>query len=137
MKNINYYNTVKYDNFNKMIEAMNASYSETIAIKYFEKNKIKEMSYSEVVEEISSIYNYLKTNKIDNLNKDSIVVLELSSHQLEYVKSSVNIAILLNIFEEHLDHYKSYNHYIDAKLNICKYQNENDYLLYNIDVVIV
>ena len=80
MKNINYYNTVKYDNFNKMIEAMNVSYSETIAIKYFEKNKIKEMSYSEVVEKISSIYNYLKINKIDNKN-----IGIMSENRYEYI----------------------------------------------------
>lgn len=72
-------------------------------------------------------------DEIDKLNENSIVVLELSSHQLEFVKVAPNIAILLNIFEEHLDHYKSYEHYINAKLNICRYQENNDYLLYNID----
>lgn len=71
--------------------------------------------------------------KLDEIKKETKVVLELSSHQLEYVKVSPNIAIVLNIFEEHLDHYKSYNHYINAKLNIFKYQKENDYCLYNID----
>lgn len=72
-------------------------------------------------------------DEIDKLNKDSIVVMELSSHQLEYTKSSPNIAIILNLFEEHLDHYKSYEHYINAKINICKYQKENDNFIYSID----
>ena len=72
-------------------------------------------------------------DEIDRLTKKSIVVLELSSHQLEYTQVSPNIAILLNLFEEHLDHYKSYEHYINAKLNICRYQHENDYFLYSID----
>ena len=72
-------------------------------------------------------------DEIDKLTEKSIVVLELSSHQLEFVKVAPNIAILLNIFEEHLDHYKSYEHYINAKLNICRYQKENDYFLYIID----
>ncbi|MCR5145781.1 MAG: UDP-N-acetylmuramoyl-L-alanine--D-glutamate ligase [Clostridia bacterium] len=72
-------------------------------------------------------------DEIDKLTENSIVVLELSSHQLEFVEVAPNIAILLNLFEEHLDHYKSYEHYINAKLNICKYQKENDYFLYSID----
>lgn len=72
-------------------------------------------------------------DEIDKLNEKSIVVLELSSHQLEFVKVAPNIAILLNLFEEHLDHYKSYEHYINAKLNICRYQKKNDYFLYSID----
>ena len=72
-------------------------------------------------------------DEIDKLTKKSIVVLELSSHQLEYVQVSPNVAILLNLFEEHLDHYKSYEHYINAKLNICKFQKADDYFLYSID----
>ena len=72
-------------------------------------------------------------DEIDKLTEKSIVVLELSSHQLEFVQVAPNIAILLNLFEEHLDHYKSYEHYINAKLNICKYQKESDYFLYSID----
>lgn len=72
-------------------------------------------------------------DEIDKLTEKSIVVLELSSHQLEYVKVAPNISIILNIFEEHLDHYKSYEHYINAKINICKYQKENDYFIYSID----
>lgn len=70
---------------------------------------------------------------IDEIRDDTILVLELSSHQLEFVKVSPKISILLNIFEEHLDHYKSFQGYIDAKLNIFKFQNDEDYLLYNPD----
>ena len=72
-------------------------------------------------------------DEIDKLTEKSVVVMELSSHQLEFTEVSPNIAILLNVFEEHLDHYKSYEHYINAKLNVCKYQKENDYFLYSID----
>ena len=72
-------------------------------------------------------------NDIDYIKKDSIVVLELSSHALEYVKKSPNIAILLDIFEEHLDHYKTFEIYAAAKFNVEKFQNENDYFIYNYD----
>ncbi|MBQ7410401.1 MAG: UDP-N-acetylmuramoyl-L-alanine--D-glutamate ligase [Clostridia bacterium] len=72
-------------------------------------------------------------NYIEVIKKDSIVVLELSSHALEFVKKSPNIAILLDIYEEHLDHYKSFARYIEAKFNVAKFQSENDFLIYNYD----
>lgn len=75
--------------------------------------------------------------KLDEITKDTILVLELSSHALQYIKKSPNIAILLNVFEEHLDHYKSYDEYIDAKYDVFKFQNEKDYALYNIDNEII
>jgi len=70
---------------------------------------------------------------IDSFEDDTVLVLEMSSHQLEYVDRSPNIAILLNIYEEHLDHYKSFEDYVYAKCNIFRYQNKSDYLLYNIE----
>lgn len=72
-------------------------------------------------------------DKIDEIQEDTILVLELSSHALQYIKKSTNIAMLLNVFEEHLDHYNSYEEYIEAKYNVFKYQKESDYALYNID----
>lgn len=70
---------------------------------------------------------------IDSIQEDMILVLEMSSHQLEYMELSPNISILLNIYEEHLDHYKSFEKYAKAKGNIFKYQNKADYFLYNSD----
>lgn len=70
---------------------------------------------------------------IDDINENTILVLEMSAHQLEFMTYSPNVSILLNVFEEHLDHYKSYEDYILAKCNIYKYQNKNDYFLYSID----
>ncbi|MEG0826721.1 MAG: UDP-N-acetylmuramoyl-L-alanine--D-glutamate ligase [Bacilli bacterium] len=69
-------------------------------------------------------------DKIDEINENTIIVYELSCHQLEFVKSSPNIAIILNLFEEHLDHYLDLNHYLDAKKNVFKYQSNDDYFLY-------
>ena len=70
---------------------------------------------------------------IDTIEQDTIILLEMSSHQLEYMDVSPNIAILLNIYQEHLDHYESYLKYAEAKCNIYKYQKKNDYFLYNVD----
>lgn len=55
------------------------------------------------------------------------IVLELSSHQLENCKYSPHIAALLNIFEEHLDHYISFDAYALAKCNIFSHQQLVDY----------
>lgn len=59
---------------------------------------------------------------IDEIKENMYLVLEMSSHQLEFMDLSPNIAILLNIYEEHLDHYKSLDSYIDAKCNIFSHQ---------------
>ena len=69
--------------------------------------------------------------------KEMTLVLEMSSHQLEYTKLSPNIAIFLNIFEEHLDHYESFQKYVEAKCNIFKYQKESDSFIYNEDNEII
>ena len=74
---------------------------------------------------------------IEDIRESTIVVLEMSSHQLEYMDVSPNIAILLNIYEEHLDHYKSIKEYAEAKINIGRFQKENDYFIYNVDNKII
>ena len=42
---------------------------------------------------------------IDQIHEDTIIVFELSCHQLEFIQASPQIAILLYIYEEHLDVY--------------------------------
>ena len=72
-------------------------------------------------------------NCIEDLHPETIVVYEMSSHQLEYINVSPHIAILLNLYEEHLDAYRSFRDYQLAKFNITKYQHEDDYFIYNAD----
>jgi len=68
---------------------------------------------------------------IGEVEPGSVVVFEMSSHQLEHCPASPHIAVLLNIFEEHLDHYASYRHYKLAKMNISKWQEPADIFIFN------
>jgi UDP-N-acetylmuramoylalanine--D-glutamate ligase len=70
---------------------------------------------------------------VNEIGTDTIIVLELSSHQLEYISHAPHIAVFLNLFQEHLDHYYTYLEYQSAKFNIGKYQGASDYFLYNRD----
>ena len=64
--------------------------------------------------------------------ENKVAVIELSSHQLEFTRTSPNISVLTNIFEEHLEHYKGgMTGYVNAKLNIVRHQGENDTFIYN------
>lgn len=72
-------------------------------------------------------------DEIEKIKEDTITVLEISSHALQYIKKSPNISILLNLFEEHLDHYKSFKEYGDAKFNIFKFQQKDDIAIFNLD----
>lgn len=63
---------------------------------------------------------------------DLVAVIEMSSHQLEFTKASPHVAVLVNIYQEHLDHYKTgYEGYVGAKLNIALHQKKDDVLIYN------
>ncbi len=63
---------------------------------------------------------------------DLVAVIEMSSHQLEFTTVSPHVAVLVNIYQEHLDHYKTgFAGYVGAKLNIARYQKPDDYVIYN------
>jgi UDP-N-acetylmuramoylalanine--D-glutamate ligase len=65
----------------------------------------------------------------------TILVCEMSCHQLEFVKASPGIAVYLNLYEEHLDHYNSFADYRAAKENIFLYQRDGDLLVYNDELI--
>lgn len=67
---------------------------------------------------------------LEQVKEDSQVVFEMSSHQLENINVSPGYSVLLNIFQEHLDHYHSYRDYQRAKLNIALWQKPEDVFLY-------
>jgi len=74
------------------------------------------------------------TEAVQELKKDEVLVLELSSFQLQGIeKFRPTTAVLLNIFEAHLDYHKTLDNYKQAKFNIFRNQTADDYLVYNAD----
>lgn len=70
---------------------------------------------------------------LDQIDAHTRIVYELSSHQLEHIRYAPHTALLLNLFEEHLDHYHSKDAYFRAKLNIGLKQSKEDLFLYHAD----
>lgn len=67
-------------------------------------------------------------------NKNSCIVAELSSFQLETIEAfRPHIAVLLNITPDHLDRYHSMEEYKDAKFRIFENQNNSDFSIINSD----
>ncbi len=61
---------------------------------------------------------------------DTVIVAELSSYQLEDIEYSPHIAVMLNLFSDHMDYHGSVAAYHDAKRNILRFQNERDFVVY-------
>lgn len=62
------------------------------------------------------------------------VVAEISSFQLEWITSfRPAVAALLNLSEDHLDRYATYQEYIDAKMRIFENQTADDHAVVNAD----
>lgn len=68
---------------------------------------------------------------IRNINRGTIIVYELSAHQLQYINRSPHVGILLNVFEEHLDHFGTFERYKDAKVNVLRYMDHADVAVLN------
>lgn len=63
---------------------------------------------------------------IPMISKRTIVVYELSAHQLQFIHKSPRVGVLLNVFEEHLDHFGTFENYKNAKINMLRYMNNAD-----------
>lgn len=74
---------------------------------------------------------------IDNIKKNDIVVVELSSFQLISMRRSPDVAVLTNISPNHLDVHKDMKEYISAKINIFLHQNAFSRSILNYDNSIV
>lgn len=117
-----------------------------ILIKYYKKNIIGITGTKGKSTTSSLIYDILKANNkecfllgnigtpifdyIDKIKDNTLLVVEMSSHQLEFVTNSPHISLITNFYEDHLDHTNGLEDYYHAKLNITKYQTSNDFLIY-------
>jgi UDP-N-acetylmuramoylalanine--D-glutamate ligase len=70
---------------------------------------------------------------MDTLSDQSWTVLEMSSYQLQDVKKSPHIAVLLMIVPEHLDYHLTFENYANAKRNLVRHQGEKDFTIVNRD----
>lgn len=67
---------------------------------------------------------------IDKINNYTIIILEMSSFQLEDMhKLKFDIGCILNLSVNHLDSVKDLNYYYSSKFNITNLQDENNYLI--------
>jgi UDP-N-acetylmuramoyl-L-alanine---L-glutamate ligase len=64
--------------------------------------------------------------------KTSVFIYELSAQQLETLTQSPHIAVLLNIVPDHLDHFGTFENYVQCKANITRHQTPQDFLVYNL-----
>ena len=62
----------------------------------------------------------------DEITEDTIVVYEMSCHQLAHTDVSPHVAVFLNLFEEHLDYYDTVDRYFAAKAHIAQNQTAGD-----------
>ncbi len=65
----------------------------------------------------------------EQITPETLIVLEIGVHQLEYTKISPKTAVFLNLYEEHLDHYGTFAYYAYCKENIYRNQQAEDLLL--------
>lgn len=72
-------------------------------------------------------------DRLEYINDDDYVVLELSSFQLMLMKQSPDISVITNISPNHLDYHADMTEYTEAKANIFKYQTADSKLVINAD----
>lgn len=74
-------------------------------------------------------------SKLDSIKSTDIIVLELSSFQLMTLKENIDISVITNISENHLDYHRDYQEYINAKANIFL-NNKNGVIVFNHDDIV-
>jgi UDP-N-acetylmuramoylalanine--D-glutamate ligase len=73
-------------------------------------------------------------DRIDQLQPDDWVVLELSSFQLESIaRPRLQIGVVLNVTPDHLDRHKSFERYRDIKARAVSFMQADDHAVLNLD----
>ncbi len=67
----------------------------------------------------------------DHNEEDAVYVYEMSSAQASRLMEGPDVAVILNLFPEHLDYHGSVEEYYAAKMQITMTQNSEDLVIYN------
>ena len=100
------------------------------------KSTTSSLLYSVIHDQCDNVYllgnigNPILDN-VEDFNDNSLLVIEMSSHQLEFVKYSPHIGVVLNLYQDHLDHTGTLEKYHNDKMNMFKYQDNNDIGIYD------
>lgn len=70
---------------------------------------------------------------IEQIDENSTVVVEFSCHQLENIHRAPHVGVILNLYQEHLDHYHNYRGYQMAKMQLMLRQQSTDHCFYCTD----
>lgn len=70
---------------------------------------------------------------VDEIDREDIAVVELSSFQLISMHTSPAIALVTNVTPNHLDHHKDMDEYVNAKLNILAWQEKDGLAVLNME----
>ncbi|GEB76439.1 UDP-N-acetylmuramoyl-L-alanine--D-glutamate ligase [Sporolactobacillus inulinus] len=74
------------------------------------------------------------TSVVQKANEKNVIVAELSSFQLQgTIDFHPHVAVVLNIFDHHLDYHGTVENYAKAKAQITANQTADDALVYNAD----
>ncbi len=75
---------------------------------------------------VGNIGNPMLATLLTRINPKEIFVIELSSYMLDDIDYSPNIALLLNLFPDHMTYHGGLGNYYAAKKNIFRFQSSQD-----------
>ena len=70
---------------------------------------------------------------VSPIKKYDFAILELSSFQLQDLERSPSLAVMLDVFPDHLDAHQNLKEYYDSKTNLVAYQGKGDRVFYFVD----
>ncbi len=73
---------------------------------------------------------------LNNINKEDVVIYEMSSFQLYDIKNSPDVAVCLMVTQDHLDWHDDLQEYHESKGNIFNFQTPEDVAVYYSDNLI-
>lgn len=70
-------------------------------------------------------------DRLDGATHETVFVVELSSYQLSELETSPHVAVLTNLYNDHIDYHGTQELYWEAKHNIMRYMSANNTFIYN------